>query len=123
MFHCQSFTARFFKHTQSGRCTNPCSQCYIEDLYKDLPNIVTYPFIKNSYQECSILLPSYRSCGYLVAFLKPRLIFALDDGDKLHKLRANLVAQKTVDLQWMPDVSAMQCGQDVKLDIVFFKQL
>ena len=48
----------------------------------------------------------------------PVLIDALDNWDELHELRADLITQEMIHLQWVIGVGSVDRGQDVELHLV-----
>mgnify|MGYP003378844066 CR=1 FL=1 len=57
----------------------------------------------------------------MLAFLKAGLVIALNNGNKLHKLCAHLITQKTIDIKRLCGIASMQCGQNIEVNSMLFQ--
>ena len=122
VFHRHRQAAGFVKDAQSRRRTRPGSQRDIKNLHKDPADIMPHPFFINLNQKLPIAGRADRTVSDGIAFLIAAVIVAFDDGDELHELRPDLIAQECVDALAMFFVGGVDGGQDVELGIVFLQQ-
>ena len=97
VFHRHRQAAGFVKDAQPRRRPGPSGQRNIENLHKDPPDIAPHPFFVDLNQKLTIAGRADRAFGHGIAFLIAAVIVAFDDGDELHELRFDFIAQELID--------------------------
>ena len=108
VLHRQRRTARLLENTQPGPVSRVSGQRHVEDLHEDLPHVVPHPLLEDLDQKVAVLFGGDGAILDRIPFLVAGVVVALDDGDELHEVGLDLVAQEAVDLERMGRVGRVQ---------------
>lgn len=141
VFQGQGVAAGGLEDAQAGLAHPVCQGC-VEGLHEDLANIPAHPLIEDGDQEAPVLLWLHCALGDQLANLSiqravaagtfaPALVSdgqrlqgcSLDDGDELHVLRSQLIAEEVIDLQRVVGIGGVHRAQDVHIDAVLLQKM
>ncbi len=121
MLHCQRQSAGLLENAQAAGRAQPASQRGVEHLHENPAHVAAHPFVENGDEKIAVLFSRDGARRQVVALLEARLVLALDDGNELDELRADLVAQEAVHFQRLMDIGGADAGQDVEIHSMLFE--